>query len=80
MTNHQLSDKVNGGSSCITREKSTGRKKLSLTAGLREIVNNRELCICIDFREKKAAKPGEKRSKSVVPEGRWGRGCGAAVA
>lgn len=49
-------------------------KKLSLTAGLREIVNNRELCICIVFRGKKAAKPGEKRSKSVVPEGSRGRG------
>lgn len=49
-------------------------KKFSLTAGLREIVNNRELCICIIFRETKAAKPGEKRSKSVVPEGRQGRG------
>lgn len=49
-------------------------KKLSLTAGLREIVNNRQLCICIVFREKKAAKPGEKRSRSVVPEGSRGRG------
>lgn len=48
-------------------------KKLSLTAGLREIVN-RELCICIVFRDKKAAKPGEKKWKSVVPEGSRGRG------
>lgn len=47
-------------------------KKLSLTAGIGEIVNNRELCIV--FREKKAAKPGEKRSKSMVPEGSRGRG------
>lgn len=38
------------------------------------MVNNRELCICIVFREKKAGKPGERRSKSMVPEGSRGRG------
>lgn len=56
-------------------------KKLSLTAGLREIVNNRELCICIVFREKKAAKPGEKRSKRWYQKevGEEGQGCRAAV-
>lgn len=72
VTNHQLLDKVNGAYSCITREKSTGRSSPSQQDW--EIVNSRELCICTAFREKKAPKPREKRSKSVVPEGSRGRG------
>lgn len=55
-------------------------KKLSLTAGLRDIVN-KELCICIVFREKKQLNR-EKRGVGVWYQkeaGEEGQGCRAAV-